>query len=208
MKKWLLASALLVSPAAWSADVFVGAHGGLLGLGAEVGVDFGKVRVRGQLNRFDISESNTYDGASYDVSLDLDSTGVLLDFSPFDGKFYVTAGMYNNGIAISGDTAPGIYQVGNDASPTVRRLFVDVDFDDTAPYAGVGWRFFNGSGNSGLGLSLDLGAYMNGSPNVEIRTDDNAISQTDIDQEERNIENDIDEADVLPVVKLGLSWYF
>ena len=69
-------------------------------------------------------------------------------------------------------------------------------------------RFFNGSGNSGLGLSLDLGAYMNGSPNVEIRTDDNAISQTDIDQEERNIENDIDEADVLPVVKLGLSWYF
>ena len=41
MKKWLLASALLVSPAAWSADVFVGAHGGLLGLGAEVGVDFG-----------------------------------------------------------------------------------------------------------------------------------------------------------------------
>ena len=93
------------------------------------------MRVRGQLNRFDISESNTYDGASYDVSLDLDSTGVLLDFSPFDGKFYVTAGMYNNGIAISGDTAPGIYQVGNDASPTVRRLFVDVDFDDTAPYA-------------------------------------------------------------------------
>ena len=210
MKRWLIMAMLAVAPAAYSADVFVGGHGGLLGLGAEAGADFGKVRVRGQVNRFDVSESNSYDGASYDVDLDLDTTGVLVDFAPFGGRFFLTAGLYDNGIAISGVSEALSVQVGNSVLVN-EKVFIDVAFDDTSPYAGLGWRFFNGGGNSGLGLSLELGAFMNGSPDVNITTSDSAFNQNnqdDIAAEEANIEDDIDQADMLPVAKLGVSWYF
>lgn len=211
MKKWILMASVIMSPASWAADVFVEGHGGLLGLGVEVGLDFGKMRLRAQLNEYDIDETSDYDGIDYDVTLDLESFGVLVDYAPFDGAFYLTAGLYDNGTAIAGDADVTNAQIGDVTLVGDNTVFTDVGFDGTAPYAGLGWRFLNGKDKSGLGVSVDLGVYMNGDPEVDVTTSNptfNATFQDDIAKEEQAIEDDLDDVEMLPVAKFGLSWYF
>lgn len=212
MKKWILIASMIMSPASWAADVFVGGHGGLLGLGVEVGLDFGKTRVRAQLNQYDIDETDDYDGIDYDITLDLESFGVLVDYAPFDGAFYLTAGLYDNGTEISGDADVTNAEIGDVVLPGDNTVYTDVGFDGTAPYLGLGWRFMNnGKDKSGLGVSVDLGVYMNGDPDVEVTTSDetfNATFEDDIAKEEQAIEDDLDDVEMLPVAKIGLSWYF
>ena len=97
MKKSVLAALLVLSPAAWSADVFVGAHAGaLLGYGAEVGVDFDKLTLRGQFSRFDYDDSEIEDNVEYESEIMLDNRGVLLDYHLFGGSFFLSAGIYDN----------------------------------------------------------------------------------------------------------------
>jgi len=210
MLRALIASGFLIGSAALhAATPFVEVHGGMLGLGAEVGVDFGMVRLRAQTSQYDYDSEQEFDGVDFDTTLELGGTGVLVDFAPFGGSFYVTAGLYQNDVGIKGDGPYNNDDLGG--VPFTGRVFAEADFDDQVPYVGLGWHFFNREGDSGLGLSVDLGAYVNGSADIDVTTDNaafNATNQAAIDQEEKNIEDDVEEYDTLPVIKLGLSYYF
>lgn len=204
-----VAGLMLASSGLFAATPFVEGHVGVLGIGAEAGIDFGHIRVRAQTSQYDYDSTSDFDGVDYDTTLDLGGTGILVDIAPFAGSFYLTAGLFSNDTGISG---VGTY-VADDLGgvPFTGQVYADADFDDQVPYVGIGWHFFNQEGDSGLGLSLDIGAYVNGSADIEITTDNaafNTANQANIDQEEKNIESDIAEYDTLPVVKLGLSYYF
>ncbi len=211
MKRLLIAAVFMASSASLQAATpFVEAHAGVLGLGAEVGVDFGLVRVRAQTSQYDYDTTQDFDGVDYDTTLELGGTGVLVDLAPFGGSFYVTAGLYENDVGISGS---GRYVTGDTVGgvPFVGTVYADAEFDDQVPYVGIGWHLFNGDGDSGLGLSFDIGAYVNGPADIEVTTDNatfNNTNQAAIDQEERNIEEDVEQYDTMPVVKLGVSYYF
>jgi len=219
MKKSILTALLVLSPAAWSADVFVGGHAGvLLGYGVEVGVDFDQLTLRGQFSRFDYDDTETEDNVSYETDISLDNRGVLLDIHPFGNNFFLSAGIYDNGnsVDILGTPVADDVLVG-DAEFTkqeVGSLLADTDFGGTSPYAGLGWNF--GRSDAGFALSLEAGALFNGEADVSLISVDGLQPgdagyddfQEALRREEQDLQDDLDELEIIPVLKLGLRYYF
>lgn len=209
-----LGGALLLSTsaAAWSLSPtpFVEAHTGTMGTGAAVGMDFGPVRLRTHFSRYDFSDTEVWDGASYETSTRLGGSGILLDYAPWNGRFFLSAGLFLNDVKVEAVSERGDYDVGgqmlNDG-----RIFGKAVFSERVPWLGFGWRFFHDGKKQGLGGSIDIGAWFNGDADVEIRTDQpafDAYNRGAIEQEEEHVADDIRNGSVLPVVKLGLMYYF
>ncbi|WP_051035420.1 hypothetical protein [Crinalium epipsammum] len=78
-----------------------------------------------------------------------------------------------------------------------------------APYLGIG--FVNPVRRQGLGFSVDLGVLFSGSPEVELRaTNPNANQQlrTQIENERKQLEDDLNGLSVYPVLSVGVSYGF
>lgn len=220
MKKSVLAALLVLSPAAWSADVFVGAHAGaLLGYGAEVGVDFDKLTLRGQFSRFDYDDSEIEDNVEYESEIMLDNRGVLLDYHLFGGSFFLSAGIYDNSnsVDVLGSPVADNVLVGDQefTRAEVGSLLADADFGGTSPYVGLGWDF--GRGNDGFALSLEGGALFNGDADVRLVSVNSSLAPGDpgydefqdaLRREEQDLQDELDELEIIPVLKLGLRYYF
>lgn len=205
MKRLLVVCCLAASVSAHAADVFVEAHAGaLLGYGAEVGVDFGPVRVRGQLNTFDYDRNLEIDENDFDVTLALDSRGVLVDLHPFDGAFHFSGGLYDNGNMLKAESK-GVVLVNNKPALGVS---ADADFSSTAPYVGIGWLF--GRSNKDLVAHLEVGVMDNGDPDVSlyVPSGNGVITDEDIAAKEREMEKDLEGFGLFPVIKLGVGYYF
>jgi hypothetical protein len=207
-----------MSPAAWGADLFVGAHAGaLLGYGAEVGLVFDRLTVRGQLSEYDYDESDTIDDVSYELEAALDNRGVLLDYHLLGNGFFLSAGIYDNANSVNALGTPTadtvlIGAVSYDADD-VGSLAADVDFGGTSPYFGLGWDF--GLADKGFVASLEAGALFNGDADARLATvggnpavTNDPAFQAQLRQEEQELNDDLDDLSVLPVAKLGLRYYF
>lgn len=206
MKKILIALLLLASAPAPAVSPFIEGHVGALGLGAELGLDFGLFRIRAQSSGYDYDSAETFDGVDYDTTIELGGTGVILDFAPFNGNFFISAGLFENDVNLSANSDVITTTIGG--APYTGRVFADAKFDRQAPYFGLGWRFLHEPDKSGFGGTLDVGAYLNGDAEVNIETDGTPVPQSAIEQEEENIKKDITGEEVLPVIKLGLVYYF
>lgn len=195
----------------------LGAAAGTLGLGAELGYavnsNFGiRVGVYGLTWDVDGEES----GIDYDADLDLSSAGAYVDWHPFGGAFRLTGGWFVNDNAIDATGRPGAgdtYDIGGVSftSAEVGNLTADVDFGSSAPYLGLGWNF--GGNDGGLGVSLDLGVLFQDSPDITLASRGGSLSdepalQQALRDEERELEDDVDEYDLYPVLSLGVSYRF
>ena len=95
------------------------------------------------------------------------------------------------------------------------RLRADAEFDSPAPYIGIGWR---SNKERGLGFGLDLGAVLLGSADVTVRLEsDLPIDQIPggaefvdefLREQERLIEDEVDEYELYPVVRFGVFFRF
>jgi len=230
MKRWVYICVLL----ALATTVACGAQGdkGLsLKIGTPgVGVDFTlgvseKVNVRLSGNYF----SYTYDDFEFDdddevekeiddvvdtaeATLDLMSLGALLDWHPWGGGFRLSAGAFYNGNELSlGVTAGDTIEIdGEDYE--VQRLDGQIEFNAFAPYAGLGW------GNAAQAdtrwhFAFDLGVMLQGSADISIKataTDPTLQGQlnTALDNEVEDLEEDVEDFTLFPVLTLGLSYTF
>ncbi len=200
----------LVSANAGAMDMAVTAKLGTLGLGVEG--TFGLTEhfnARLGLNKFDYDRTETISDIEYDLNLEWQSISLLADWHPFGNAFRFTAGLMNNGNELSGSsTATGI-TVGDTFYPGIG-LDAKLDFDNTAPYLGVGW------GNAlaadrGWGFNVDLGIMYQGSGNVSLTpTGVNAglVDPADIALEEQRFEDDIRNYKYYPVLSFGVSYRF
>jgi hypothetical protein len=113
-----------------------------------------------------------------------------------------------------------VYDIGGVPVPVsiLGTLDADVDFDPIAPYAGLGFGRAPGSG-SGLGVTLDLGVLFQGKGDVTLTPRIPAGSplndpvarqafQILVDREERDLQDDVNDYDMYPVVSLGISYRF
>lgn len=150
----------------------------LLGLGVSVGIPFAgrfNLRVAHHGFTYDLDDIEDKDsGATYTGELDLNSTGVLLDFHPFKGAFRITAGLASNSnqINLHGVADPGAtYDVGNctfESDPgNPLRIDGEVGFSGTAPYVGIGWGG-NMNGAPGFFMTFDLGVLLSGQPETSL----------------------------------------
>lgn len=203
-----VAAALLASgPAA--AAVGVGVRLGSQGVGAEVAVGVTKwLSIRGGYYGGSIDKTVDEGGIDYDATLRVGGVGVLADFFPMRGGFHLTAGLFQNDNEIEVEATPTEAQEigGVTYEPSeIGKLSGRVEFDDKAPYFGIGWG--NLARGKRVGFLFDLGVLRQGSGDVKLRST-REVSNADLRAEEREIEDDISSYDLWPVIAAGLAIRF
>lgn len=214
----MLAAALvtLSVPAAALADNWsVGAGVGTTGYGGSISYRFhDNLALTAGYSGF------TYDGldyetddADYEGEFDIDVYGLTLDYFPFAGRFFLSAGAVRPDIAMSVVGRPKAgqsYEFNGETytSDEVGTLEGDVVLGDSIqPYLGLGWR---GSHKPGFGLFGQVGVFLTDAE-VDLRATGAATHpelRDDLQQEEDELQDDVDEFGVYPVAVMGIEYTF
>jgi hypothetical protein len=217
---------LLAASAAARAEVAITAKAGTLGGGVELTVGLSpQVNVRLGGNAFDYTDNDReVSGIFYDATARLRTATALLDFHPGGRGFRLSAGAIYNDTKVDGSSLPpssGFYDIGGVQVPValVGTLDGRIEWDPIVPYAGIGWGNAVGPGRR-VRFALDLGAIFQGKgqatltplipANSPINTTPGAREALQIllDREERDIEKDVADYTVYPVISVGVSYRF
>ena len=196
-----------------SSSFSVGLTGGTLGVGPEVDYRGERFGIRGNATFLGIGRSVESDGVDYDGDLKLRSIGAMADYYPFGGGFRVSAGarINNNRVDLKATPTEDV-EIGDEVytPDEVGNIIGKVKANKLAPTLTVGW----GGGASGRGLrfAIDAGAMFQGSPRVtELRTTgmlSDPEFQADLQRERQEIEDDIDNFKIYPILQLGIGYRF
>ena len=218
-----IVSALL--PACAAAQVAVGAKLGTLGAGVEVTAALGStVGARFGASGASVSDRRVADDIEYDADADVRAVSATLDWHPGGRGFRVSAGAVYNATEVSGTSLPppsGIYDIGGVPVPVdlLGTLEGTIEFDPLSPYVGIGWGGAPAAGR-GWSAALDLGVLFIGDPDVELDPvfapgspipeipGGPALLEIALDREERDIEEDLADYDLYPVLSIGVSYRF
>jgi len=164
------------------------------------------------INYFTYDKSGTKDDIDYNIDLNLLSVSALLDWHPFKGSFRISGGALYNGNDIDLDAkSAATYQIGGTTynAGSIGNLTGNVDFNDIAPYLGVGWDSTFGKSRK-FGFLLELGAIYQGTPKVDLSTSIAASQalQNDLQAEEDNLKKDLDEFEYYPVLAVGFNYRY
>ena len=198
-----------LSPGYAGDRVGVGVKAGTLGFGVDL---TGRVTnwfsIRGSFNTADVSQSDEISDIEYDGDMALGAYGILLDFHPFKNNFRLTAGFMRNrtGIELTGRPTTDTEIGDNTYTPAeIGTLSGDVTFEEDVPYFGLGY----GSAAKGpkrVKFLLDLGVLSQGSGDVTLSSSSGIVLQSDLDLEVQEIEDDIEDYTLWPVLALGISF--
>lgn len=212
-KALLVAATVVVSPAHADTGIspILGLSAGTGGIGLQGGVQLSQnLSIRAILGDLDVDETREIDGIDYEVDATIKIPMLLVDYHPFGGGFYISGGLARNSSSIGGlATLAEPTQVGSvivDPSD-VGALRATAKYDDTVPYAGIGWR----SGmRSAWAWQLELGVSAMSDPEVVLEEEgSNFISQADLDAEAAAIKTDVeDTVSVYPHLRIGLQYRF
>jgi hypothetical protein len=221
------AAALLLLALALPArgEVAVTAKSGTLGAGVELTVGLApQWNVRLGANAFDYTDDHReVSGILYDATAHLRTASALLDFHPGGGGFRLSAGAFYNDTRIDGNSlvpASGFYDLGGVPVPAsqVGTLDGQIKFDPIVPYVGLGWGNAVGPGRR-VRFTADVGAMFQGKGKVMLTPQIPAGSplnspaaraalQVLLNREEGDIEHDVANYTVYPVVSIGVSYRF
>ena len=221
MKKIVSTALVLLSTTLLSADeptaFNVATKIGTLGLGLDISTPINEnLSARFNLNGGSYSDTEENDGNDYEGTLDLMSAGVLLDYYPYANNFRLSTGVYYNGNEFTGtatSTDTSTLEL-NNIEYTIAELAkvnTKVTFDKFAPYVGIGWG--NDAHSKGWGFTFDLGVMYHGDAEVDLSPDIKDLEKiaeinTAIENEERNIEDELSDYNLYPVVALGVNYSF
>jgi len=197
----------------------VGVKIGTLGLGLDVSRAIAQnINLRLNINGATYSDTQCESNVEYDYDLDLITAGLLVDYYPMGNEFRLSAGAYYNAneFALTGQPQNGAYTINNKTYTTAQigSLSGKVDFDELAPYIGVGWG--NSTQSKGWSLSVDAGVMYHGEPNVELVpicgsaiTDDACtVIKNDVEAERLELIDEINDYKFYPVVSVGVTYTF
>ncbi|MBU0679727.1 MAG: hypothetical protein KJ626_16615 [Verrucomicrobia bacterium] len=187
---------------------------GTLGMGLEGTIRLGErlnLRISGNALGTDYEDEQS--DIKYDVEVDLRTALVLLDWHVFGNNFRISAGaaFNNNDITLKartsesetiGDTVYTPEQIG-----TITGI---LNFDGTTAYFGIG--FGNAVASQGpLSFVFDVGVIAQ-DYEVDLSADGLAGSdpgfQADLKEEEKDVQKDLDDFTLYPVVMAGLAYRF
>ncbi len=145
---------------------------GTLGAGVEASLSISSyLKIRAGANAYNYDYDGKEDEIDYEFDFDLRSFSVLLDWHVFGGAFRLSGGalLNQNEVDMTAESA-ATFQIGNTTYTLadVGSLTGNFDFDDVAPYAGIGWDFSLG-GEGAWKLVCDIGVMFQGSPTVELK---------------------------------------
>ncbi|MBN2182778.1 MAG: hypothetical protein JW715_12780 [Sedimentisphaerales bacterium] len=191
----------------------VSGKGGTLGLGGDftMGVT-SNVNARAGFNMLDIDfDEEEIDDVEYDLGVELSSLSALLDWHVFNNSFRITGGLISMDNSINLDARPTeSVEIGDNIylPADVGTLSGSVEFDNIAPYVGIGWGNPLTS-NQRWGITCDLGVAFTDSPDVALSATGLAAGlAADIEKERKEIEDDLDSLKFYPVISFGLFYRF
>ena len=210
-----LLAALALPGVASASDFGLDAHASTLGFGAELNYTINSYfTTRVDFNRYNYSYNGTKEQIAYNFNLHLKSESLYLDWHPFAGIFRVTAGYFDNKNEILAAAVPqGSYTINGHTytASQVVSLTGDIGFNSSVPYFGIGWSTL-GTDSTGLGVSLDLGVLMQGSPKVQLNAT-GAVTKTsqfktDLAAEQTKVQGDLNSYKTYPVIGFALTYRF
>ncbi len=165
------------------------------------------------INYFTYDYDGTKDDIDYNLDLNLLSVSALLDWHPFQGSFRISGGALYNGNDIDMDAKTATsYQIGDISysSSDIGNLTGTVDFNDIAPYLGIGWDTTFGKSKK-FGFLLELGAIYQGTPKVDLSISGPIATQAflnDLQAEEDNLKKDLENFEYYPVLAVGFNYRY
>jgi len=216
LKAALAVLALLASGSA-AADFGVGVKASTLGLGLEGRWDppVPWFDLRAGINRYDFDDDGGFAGINYDATLALDSYYLTGNFKIPLSPFRFTVGAFSNGNEMQMASRDALINIGGAVfdTSTIGTITSVTSFDETAPYAGVGFDFelFGKAG-----LNLDFGVLWQGDPFVTFEVENfNSLSAAEqalltsaIETERTELEDDMSDFKAWPVVSLAFVYNF
>ena len=203
---------------AFEPRVLVGAVAGMTGLGADVSWRFHeRVAVTGRYtDGLSYSTDFNEDDVNYDADFDLKASSVKLDYFPFAGSFFLSAGIMMPDIEanVTGTPRDGasVYEFNNQSysAAEIGSVVGSATLTDgVQPYLGLGWRSSHESGFSFFSefgvVATDVDVSLSTTRNLESV---NPSLQQDIRAEEQSLKDDIDKLPVFPVAVLGVAYTF
>lgn len=194
--------------------IALGVKAGTLGLGADVTVmvtEHVNLRVNGNYLQYDHEEE--IDDIDYDLELDFQSLIALLDWHPFVNGFRLSGGAIFNGNELTLNGTPSENETigGRRYTPEeIGTLMGDLDFDQLAPYVGIGYGRAVGPDRR-WSFVFDLGLIFQ-SFEVDLRADGLLASdpqfRADLEEEEDDIQEELDDFKVYPVLAFGVAYQF
>lgn len=202
---------------AMAVDIAVGAKVSTLGVGVDLTTNVAEnlnVRAGVQLAQYGVDAES--DGVNYEADLELFSGLLTAEWHVFDGGFRINGGLLVHDNKVTGTgyaTQDATYTI-NDTVYTaadVGRLDAEISYNSVAPYLGIGWGNPVSEGSNWT-VSFDLGVAFMGSPSVDVSASgpiaSNASFMADLEQERKDLEDDLGSFSYYPVIALGLSYKF
>ena len=194
----------------WALDAKVGT----MGIGADVSRSIVPrvLNLRVGASFFSYSADITQSGIDYSGEMKLGAIPIALDVFPFKNWFRIGGGVAVNLNQIEGTGLPntGTITIGDvQYTPQdIGQVEGKLKFNRAAPYLGFG--FNNPIKRKGrVGFFTDFGFMYHGTPKPSLTTTKSIPGlQTEIDQELQNINQDIQDYKIFPVIQFGLSVRF
>ncbi|MBT0666843.1 hypothetical protein HT136_00480 [Novosphingobium profundi] len=197
-------------------SVSLGVTGGTLGIGPEVTWRASPVlSLRANATWMAASHGVDGDDIRYHGHLDLNSYGLMADLHPFRNGFRISGGvrLSGNKIDLRGKAADGdVVSIGGQdyTGAEIGTLTGKVEANDVAPTLTIGYA---ANATRGLKFGAELGAMFMGRPRVNDLTGTGIAMQDpdfaqDLANEERDIEDDIGDYRVYPILQVSLSYAF
>lgn len=225
MRKSISILSAILGLAAYStparADIAVGAGVGTLGYGLHVATsmtDFVALRFNANFGEMDVPGAeligDSFGGIEYDVDASFGTYGLLLDFhpmalSPIGAGFVLSGGVYYNKNEFDFTAYPAANtSVGGETIGAGEKLIGNMSFDsEWAPYLGLG---YDGTFQGIVPVSFFLtgGVMFQGSPSVSLTSTDGGLSQSALDAEAQQIEDDASSFEYYPVIAVGVTISF
>lgn len=224
--KWISTSSMVAalclfgSTQAYAQDnrVTLGAVAGTTGIGADLAWRFhDRLGVSARYtDGVEWSDDYRTDYVDYDGEVNLSASKLTLDYYPFAGGFFLSAGLMLPDIEADVVGRPRPFQVNGQEIPVdeLGTLHGTATIaDGMQPYAGIGWRK---SHRSGFGLFAELGVIPTNAE-VSLSTSEGyengnnpgaAQLRQEIREEERRLEVEAEKWPVYPVAVLGVTYTF
>lgn len=205
-----IAAPAIAQESRWS----VGLIGGTLGIGPQVAFRpstlFG---VRANAGFLSVSRDEEVDDIEYDGELNLESYGAMVDWFPFGGGLRISLGGRVNDTETDLDGSPTTsVTVGNTTytPQQIGRLSGTVTTDDFVPMLTIG---YGGTLAEGFTLGAEIGVLWQGEPEIgNLRATgllaSSAQLQADIEREEREIEDELSDYDLWPILQIEFLYRF
>lgn len=188
---------------------------GTLGFGADLTANvLSDVNCRFGFTWLDLDLDGEVSDVDYDFDLDMLTFPLLVDWYPFDNNFHVSGGIIVNDTDVDLDgQLDGTLTIGDTVytGAEIGTLSGDLSFNNIAPYIGIGWGNAFGK-DKRWGFLSDFGVAFIGSPDVSLSATGTLASDPgflpDLAREEDEVEDDISDFKIYPVLTLSLFFRF